>query len=234
MEIIYMLIAVIAIIIAITALLYFILKSPYEYPYKFMYFDVSGKRKPDISILVDEYMIKNGFFHFDDQKYEVDMWKKACQEKIDKSLLKRLRQKQFDECLDDEHMFYFVTTRRQTRYRQQNYHKTSYKVTVKDKKWTISYEDLRARYNRLRAIDFEAPLRSHKEKNQRKLMTPELRKKIMHRDNYTCQACGKYMPDEVGLQIDHIIPISKGGKSVESNLQVLCSKCNGKKSNRMV
>ena len=51
----------------------------------------------------------------------------------------------------------------------------------------------------------------------------------MIRDNYTCQICGKYMPDGVGLHIDHIIPVSKGGKSVESNLQVLCSKCNGSK-----
>ena len=55
----------------------------------------------------------------------------------------------------------------------------------------------------------------------------------MIRDNYTCQICGKYMPDGVGLHIDHIIPVSKGGKSVESKLQVLCSKCNGSKSNRL-
>ena len=55
---------------------------------------------------------------------------------------------------------------------------------------------------------------------------------IMRRDNYTCQICGKYMPDGVGLHIDHILPISKGGKSVPSNLQVLCSKCNGKKSDK--
>lgn len=41
------------------------------------------------------------------------------------------------------------------------------------------------------------------------------------------------MPDEVGLHIDHIIPISNGGKTVEQNLQVLCDKCNLKKSNRV-
>lgn len=63
-------------------------------------------------------------------------------------------------------------------------------------------------------------------------MTRELRERIMRRDNYTCKICGKYMPDEVGLHIDHIIPVSKGGKSIEQNLQVLCSKCNGHKSNK--
>ena len=51
-------------------------------------------------------------------------------------------------------------------------------------------------------------------------------------DNYTCRMCGKYT-DGVGLQIDHIMPVSKGGKSVPSNLQVLCSKCNGRKSGRL-
>ena len=61
-------------------------------------------------------------------------------------------------------------------------------------------------------------------------MTQALREEIAVRDNYTCQICGKYMPDGVGLHIDHIVPISKGGKSIPSNLQVLCSKCNGKKS----
>lgn len=58
------------------------------------------------------------------------------------------------------------------------------------------------------------------------------KKKIAERDNYTCQNCGKYMPDGVGLHIDHIIPVIKGGKTVESNLQVLCSKCNGRKGGR--
>ena len=41
------------------------------------------------------------------------------------------------------------------------------------------------------------------------------------------------MPDEVGLQIDHIIPIAKGGKTVVSNLRVLCSKCNASKSDKI-
>ena len=36
----------------------------------------------------------------------------------------------------------------------------------------------------------------------------------------------------VGLHIDHIIPIAKGGKSVPNNLRVLCSKCNGAKGSK--
>ena len=87
------------------------------------------------------------------------------------------------------------------------------------------------RDEQLEAIGYECTLRQYYSKNQRKLLTKELRREIMIRDNYTCQICGKYMPDEIGLHVDHIIPISKGGKTVPSNLQVLCSKCNGRKSN---
>lgn len=63
---------------------------------------------------------------------------------------------------------------------------------------------------------------------QRALMTSKLREAIKHRDNYTCQACGLSTRDEANLllEIDHIIPISKGGMSTEENLQTLCWKCN--------
>lgn len=71
-------------------------------------------------------------------------------------------------------------------------------------------------------------------KGQRNLMTDKLRKKILERDNYTCQNCGNstYNEPNLLLEVDHIIPVSKGGKTIENNLQTLCWKCNRSKSNK--
>lgn len=48
---------------------------------------------------------------------------------------------------------------------------------------------------------------------------------IFERDNYTCKRCGR-SGHRADLEIDHIVPISKGGKSTYSNLQTLCHDCN--------
>lgn len=71
---------------------------------------------------------------------------------------------------------------------------------------------------------------------QRALMTSKLREKIKQRDNYTCQKCGLSTNDERNLllEIDHIIPISKGGMSTEDNLQTLCWKCNRTKGSKIL
>ena len=73
------------------------------------------------------------------------------------------------------------------------------------------------------------------QKIQRALMTPDLRQLILKRDNWTCQQCGNsiYKEPNLLLEVDHIIPISKGGKTVPSNLQTLCWKCNRSKSDNM-
>lgn len=46
---------------------------------------------------------------------------------------------------------------------------------------------------------------------------------------YKCAICGKEGKTRRGFQVDHTIPMNQGGKSVSDNLQILCSKCNGKK-----
>ena len=55
--------------------------------------------------------------------------------------------------------------------------------------------------------------------------------RVARRDNNTCQICGKILLDRE-IEIDHIIPHSKGGSSEEHNLQVTCLKCNRSKGNK--
>ena len=49
---------------------------------------------------------------------------------------------------------------------------------------------------------------------------------------YQCAICKVTGKDRVFFQVDHIIPMNKGGKSVAENLQILCRQCNGKKGDR--
>lgn len=71
---------------------------------------------------------------------------------------------------------------------------------------------------------------------QRALMTSTLRKKILQRDNYTCQQCNNSIRNEPNLllEIDHIKPLSKGGMTTEDNLQTLCWRCNRKKGSKIL
>ena len=233
---IFLLVGAIVLILTIVAVatIVRILGNPFRYPYFLKEFDVSGKRNVDIKDCIDRFL--------SDQynrkmlctyKEKVDIWKQKQEAYLETCFLKKRRLRQYYEILDDDHAFRFVTVRNQTRYHQQNYVKTSYQVAVDDDGVATNWEWLVQRNKLLKEINYEATLNEYHCKNQRKLMNPNLRREIKERDHYTCQICGKYMPDEVGLHIDHIVPVSKGGKSIPSNLQVLCSKCNGKKSAKL-
>jgi len=55
--------------------------------------------------------------------------------------------------------------------------------------------------------------------------------RVLKESGGRCALCGA-TKKERPLQVDHIKPRSKGGKTVYENLQVLCSKCNQTKSNK--
>lgn len=71
---------------------------------------------------------------------------------------------------------------------------------------------------------------------QRALMTSKLRNQIKERDNYTCQICNNSINNEPNLllEIDHKIPLSKGGMTKEENLQTLCWRCNRTKGSKII
>jgi 5-methylcytosine-specific restriction endonuclease McrA len=58
-----------------------------------------------------------------------------------------------------------------------------------------------------------------------------LRTKILMRDRYRCQYCG-HRGSPVDLSLDHILPRSRGGRTVPENLCVACKPCNSRKGNR--
>jgi len=72
-------------------------------------------------------------------------------------------------------------------------------------------------------------------KGQRALMTTALREKIKQRDNFTCKKCGISTEKEphLLLEIDHIVPLAKGGITSEENLQTLCWRCNRTKGSKL-
>ena len=65
---------------------------------------------------------------------------------------------------------------------------------------------------------------------ERKNLSKKLRFEVYKRDNFTCQYCGRKAPDVI-LNIDHIVPVSKGGTNEILNLITSCFDCNNGKSN---
>jgi hypothetical protein len=56
---------------------------------------------------------------------------------------------------------------------------------------------------------------------------------VLARDGWRCCSCGRSAKVEgIILEVDHILPRSKGGTDDTENLQTLCRKCNIGKSNR--
>lgn len=76
----------------------------------------------------------------------------------------------------------------------------------------------RARQNALPGLQKPRP--------PRRKISDQLRTQIFKRDRYRCRICKA----TTELQIDHVIPVSKGGGNDEGNLQVLCYRCNSVKS----
>lgn len=83
--------------------------------------------------------------------------------------------------------------------------------------------------------------------NKRKKIKKQDRLTLFDLYNYTCNHCkckfekpqnynGKntIMANGLWLEIDHIIPLSKGGTDDFKNKQALCNVCNSKKSNKRI
>lgn len=75
------------------------------------------------------------------------------------------------------------------------------------KKWSLNNKEYLSEYR----SKFHKPLRK--------------RFLLLKKYNYTCQYCGAKAPD-IELEVDHILPKSKGGSDKEENLTISCVNCN--------
>lgn len=57
------------------------------------------------------------------------------------------------------------------------------------------------------------------------------KRNIFARDSFTCQYCG-CQPGSHNLTIDHVLPQSRGGRSIWENVVAACESCNHRKSDR--
>ena len=62
----------------------------------------------------------------------------------------------------------------------------------------------------------------------------KLRKEIIKNENRTCYICGKQIPEDEKVTIDHLIPRSRMGKDSKENLHCCCSHCNEDKGNMTI
>jgi len=185
----------------------------------------------DNNDLLDYYIVNNSVAAIQGHIEKVQLWEK---EKILKAQDNPKKAKRIIARINENSYkaFNFIGYRIRTRYRQSNYERFSYKVEIISNDFYKDIGFVTERIKFLKEHDFNVTYNDFEREDQRKALTKELKEIIKIRDNYTCQMCGKFMPDEVGLHIDHIISIKDGGKSIPSNLRVLCSKCNGKKGSR--
>lgn len=64
-------------------------------------------------------------------------------------------------------------------------------------------------------------------------MSLRRRFEVFQRDSFTCRYCGNKSPDAI-LELDHVIPLSKGGLDEFENLLTACFECNRGKGARLL
>ncbi len=72
---------------------------------------------------------------------------------------------------------------------------------------------------------------------EEKILSPRafddsMKRSKFEEQKHLCADCGNEIPDLKSAQADHIYPWSEGGRTEYGNLQILCVKCNNKKSNK--
>jgi hypothetical protein len=82
---------------------------------------------------------------------------------------------------------------------------------------------------RAKVANFDATLNYSKTGPSRKSIPDDVKLLVWARDGGACVQCGS----QEELHFDHIIPVAKGGGNDHANIQILCSTCNLRKSDKI-
>ena len=103
------------------------------------------------------------------------------------------------------------------------------KILVKGKATVLKYSDKVVRAGQ-RIIQIPAVMKLIKlVRAIFRTHVPFSKRNVMVRDNFECQYCGSTNE----LTIDHVVPISRFGKSSFENCVTACKPCNSKKTNKL-
>lgn len=100
-----------------------------------------------------------------------------------------------------------------------NYYERKHKVTMRTVEHILAQIENKHKYHASKEYE-------------RSKMTPSLRYDVLKRDHFTCVLCGATAREGAKLHVDHIVPISRGGKTEFENLRTLCESCNLGKSDK--
>ena len=70
----------------------------------------------------------------------------------------------------------------------------------------------------------------YEDRSAKRRIPDPVRAKVLLRDGARCRRCRS----AVNLEVDHIVPVSRGGRTEEANLQTLCRRCNRRKWKKLV
>lgn len=102
------------------------------------------------------------------------------------------------------------------------------------KKWRDENRDISNAHSRRWAKEhpeehaMRARLRRSRQRNAGGSHTVEEIKALLSKQKFKCAACSKRVADS--YEVDHIVPLSKGGSNDIRNLQILCISCNRRKN----
>lgn len=144
----------------------------------------------------------------------------------------------------EEHQAYMRAWRKKNKDRLHEYRKRSLEKDpeIQRKAGRRSYEKHREKMLAIKRAYAQAhpELRlmiAHRYRARKKgnggFFTPEEWIQLKARYDHTCLCCGQREPD-IRLTIDHVIPISKGGRNDIGNIQPLCRSCNSSKGAKSI